>query len=294
MKILAALLVVVAPFAAAGGVPEGEASWRRTETALALVYGTNVLWQAVADPVQGKPYFHPLATPGGVVLSDLRPVDHPWHRGLWWSWKLINGLLYWDEDPRTGRSEAATGLLNWAAETRSDGSARLTFSLSYHPWDGPPVLAEKRVVGASAPAARGYTLDWVSEFTALTNVVLDRSPAGYAGFSLRLGPEQRRWTFTASEGRSGQNGIHGQPARWVKLSAGTNAPAVVIFDHPDNPRHPARWYVDQSMPYFSPAPLFERLLEMPAGKKLVFRYRVIVMDHDPGEAGMNRIQDAFK
>lgn len=222
-------------------------SWRRTETTLALVRGTNVVWQSVADPAQGKPYFHPLATPGGVVVSDLRPADHRWHRALWSSWKFINGLLYWDEDPRTGRSQAATDVVHWAAEARPDGSARLTFSVSYHPWEGMPVLTEKRVVEVSAPTQQGYVLDWVATFTAVTNVVLDRTDAGYAGFSLRLGPAQRKWTFTDSEGRSGQGAIHGQAARWVKFSAGTNAPAVAMFDHPGNLRHPARWYVDQSM-----------------------------------------------
>ena len=289
---------MAALFLAAGAVANSSEaatnSWRRTETTLTLVRGSNVLWQVVADPAQGKPYFHPLATPGGVVVSDLRPADHPWHRGLWWSWKLLNGLLYWDEDPTTGRSEAATDLLNWAAETRPDGSARLTFSLSYHPWNGPPVLMEKRVVQVSAPTEQGYTLDWVSEFTAVTNVVLDRSPAGYAGFSLRLRPEQRKWTFTNSEGRTGQQAIHGQPARWVKITAGTNAPAVAIFDHPDNLRHPARWYVDQSMPYFSPAPLFAGLFEMAAGKTMAFRYRVFVTDEDPGDAALNAAWGAFR
>ena len=269
-------------------------NWRRTDTTLALLRGSNILWQVVADPAQSKPYFHPLATPGGVVVSDLRPTDHPWHRALWWSWKLINGLNYWEEDPQTGRGAAANDLLNWAAETRPDGSARLTFAISCHPWDGPPVLTEKRVVEVSAPTDQGYTLDWVAEFTAVTNIVLDRSPAGYAGFSLRLGPEQRKWTFTNSEGRSGQPATHGQPARWVKLSAGTNAPAVAIFDHPDNLRHPVRWYVDQSMPYFSPAPLFERLLELEAGKKIVLRYRVLVTDQDPGDTAVNGIWGTLK
>jgi alpha-L-fucosidase len=283
------------PVPEASATPAAAAlSWRRTGTSLALVRGSNILWQAVADPAQGKPYFHPLATPGGVIVSDLRPVDHLWHRGLWWSWKLINGLNYWEEDPKTGRSEAATELLNWDAETRPDGSARLTFALSYHPWDGTPVLTEKRVVEVSAPTEKGYTLDWVSEFTAATDVVLDRSPAGYAGFSLRLGPEQRKWTFTDSEGHSGQPAIHGQPASWVKLSAGVDSPAVAIFDHLENLRHPARWYVDQSMPYFSPAPLFERPFEMAAGKTLDFRYRVLVTDQDPGEANMNVQAGAFK
>ena len=294
MNKLAAFLAIAIPFAASGAVQEAAHSWRRTETTLALVSGSNVLWQAVADPAQGKPYFHPLTTPGGVVVSDLRPADHLWHRGLWWSWKLINGLNYWEEDPKTGRGEAATDLLNWTAETRPDGSARLTFALSYHPWNGTPVLTEKRVVDVSAPTEKGYTLDWVSEFTAVTNVVLDRSPAGYAGFSLRLGPEQRKWTFTDSEGRSGQQAIHGQPARWVKLSAGTNSPAVAIFDHSDNLRHPARWYVDQSMPYFSPAPLFAGPFEMAAGKKVAFRYRVFVTDNDPGDTAMNAISGTFE
>jgi hypothetical protein len=285
------------PIQAAADPPASEApgySWRRTDTTLALLRGTNVVWQSVADRAQGKPYFHPLATPGGVVVSDLRPADHRWHRALWSSWKIINGLLYWDEDPKTGRSQAATDALNWTAEPRPDGSARLNFSVSYHPWEGMPVLTEKRVVEVSAPTRNGYILDWVATFTAVTNVVLDRTAAGYAGFSLRLGPEQRKWTFTDSEGRLGQAAIHGQTARWVKLSAGTNAPAVAIFDHPDNPRHPARWYVDQSMPYFSPAPLFERPLEMAAGQEMTFRHRVFVTDQDPGEAKMNAMRDTFK
>jgi hypothetical protein len=146
----------------------------------------------------------------------------------------------------------------------------------------------------SAPTDKGYTLDWASEFIAETNVLLDRSPAGYAGFSLRLGPAQREWSFTDSEWRTGQNTIHGQPARWVKLSAGFNEPAVAIFDHPGNLRHPARWYADQSMPYFSPAPLFDRPFEMAAGKKVVLRYRVVVTDHDPGVTATNAMGESFK
>ena len=86
-------------------------SWRQSEHALALLTGTNVIWQIVADPAQGKPYFHPLATPGGTLLTDLRPTDHPWHRGLWFSWKFINGLNYWEENRQTHSSEGATELV---------------------------------------------------------------------------------------------------------------------------------------------------------------------------------------
>ena len=38
-----------------------------------------------------KPFFHPLSTPAGHCLSIFEPHDHPWHRGLWFTIKLING-----------------------------------------------------------------------------------------------------------------------------------------------------------------------------------------------------------
>jgi hypothetical protein len=286
-------LAVLALLSAAGLQAAETNTWRRTETTLTLLRDGRVVWQVVADPAQGKPYFHPLATPGGVVLTGLRPADHPWHRGLWWSWKYINGLNYWEEDRKTGRSEAATELLKWTGDTRPDGSARLTFALSYHPWQGSPVLTEERTVNLSAPSESGYVLDWTSAFTAVTNVILERTPppgqpnsrpwGGYAGFSLRLAAGQRTWTFRDSEGRLGQKDLHGQPARWVKLTSGAGGPAAVIFDDPSNFQFPSRWFVDQNMPYFSPAVIFEKPRELRAGEKLTLRYRLQVTDHDPGD-----------
>src|SRR5256885_281344 len=63
------------------------AEWQRTETTLAWRQGTNVLWQFNFDPQKGKPFFHPLATTNGTVLTNFKPEDHPWHYGLWFSWK---------------------------------------------------------------------------------------------------------------------------------------------------------------------------------------------------------------
>ncbi len=38
----------------------------------------------------GKPYFYPVNTTTGHNLVWLRPEDHPWHYGLWFSWKYGN------------------------------------------------------------------------------------------------------------------------------------------------------------------------------------------------------------
>jgi len=265
-------------------------SWRVAEHALARLNGTNVVWQINADPAEGKPYFHPLATPDGTVLTALRPEDHPWHRGLWWSWKYINSLNYWEEDRKTGQSAAATELNRCELQPHADGSAHLTFDLGYHPWNAPPVLTEHRTVEISAPTNGGYEMRWTTEFTAMTNVTLSRTPlpgepngqawGGYAGLSLRLNAATRNWIFSNAAKMSGVTNLHGRPARWVKFSAGANRPAVTIFDDAQNRRHPTPWYVNQQMPFFNPALLFHEPLTLAAGERLTLHYRILVTDQD--------------
>jgi hypothetical protein len=265
-------------------------SWRKTEHALALLNGTNMVWQIIADPAQGKPYFHPLATPGGTLLTDLRPSDHPWHRGLWFSWKYINGLNYWEEDRQTHQSEGATELVKAKLQPHADGSAELNFSISYHPWNAPAVLTEQRTVEVSAPASGSYEIKWMAEFTAVTNVTLARKPllgepdgaswGGYAGLSLRLNPATRNWSFSNNDSVSGVAALHGQPASWVSFSAGSDLPAVTVFDDAQNLRHPSPWFVDQKMPFFNPAVLFAKTLTLSPGEKLILRYKIFITDHD--------------
>ncbi|MGO8837344.1 MAG: PmoA family protein [Limisphaerales bacterium] len=288
MKKVIALLV--AGFCAGLSLPAQTNLWRSTEHTLARLDGTNVLWQINAAPTEGKPYFHPLATPGGTLLTDLRPPDHPWHRSLWFSWKFINGLNYWEEDRQTHRSEGATELVEQKLQPHDDGSAMLKFSLSYHPWNAPAVLTEQRTIEVSAPTNGCYEINWTSEFTAVTNVSLTRTPppgepdgksyGGYAGLSLRLNKAMCGWTFSNSSGATDGMALHGKPASWFKFSAGTNLPAVTIFDDAKNLRHPSPWYVNQEMPFFSPALLFNQSLTLSPGKKLTLRYKILIIDHD--------------
>ncbi len=272
-------------------LPAQTSLWRRSDCSLARLDGAVVIWQVVADPAQGKPYFHPLATPGGTLLTDLRPADHPWHRGLWWSWKFINGLNYWEEDRPTGRSEAATELTGCTLDPHEDGSAVLTFALSYHPWNVAPILTEQRTIRISNPVNGRYELLWQSEFTAVSKVTLARTPppdepsgkpfGGYAGLSLRFNPITKGWTFSSSEGLSGVEALHGQRARWIRFSAGPDRPAVTIFDDEQNRPGLTPWYVNQKMPFMSPAPLFSHNRELAPGEKLILRYRISITDHDP-------------
>lgn len=274
-------LVILLSSVCLGGQPE--LAWKQTAESTALVRGEQVVWQLNHKKGEEKSCFHPLCL-GGQALTDFRPADHQWHRAAWFSWKTINGLLYWEEDAQ-GRSPGVNELVSVKAQTKADHSARFELQLTYHPPGKPAVLSEKRVLEVSAPdSAGGYAIDWQSTFRAgKEDVVLDRTPiagepggvawGGYAGLSLRLVPELRSWQFVDADGPAkGTN----KDARWMSFGGKfkDGQAAIVVFDHPKNPRHPTPWYLIQGMPYFSPALVYRSPMKLPAGEDFTLRYRM--------------------
>ena len=238
----------VQPFAT-GRARDSTFAWQQTEKSLALLNSGAVVWQLNFADREGKPYFHPLRLPDGTETTALRPADHPWHLGLWWSWKFINGVNYWECDPKTGKSEGTTEVTRKQITTHPDNSARVEFGLSYHPPQQAPLMTEKRVLLIAAPDAQGnYWIDWQSTFTAGDKEVkLDRTPpsghaggagwGGYAGLSLRFAAAAKQWTFAGSSGAKAQrlcagNRPHGStlpalsaalPSSTLRRTSGTRA-----------------------------------------------------------------------
>jgi type 1 glutamine amidotransferase len=269
-------------------------SWEQTDTSLALLNHGRVVWRLNYDKSEGKPYFHPICLPDGSELTWLRPPDHPWHRALWFSWKYIDGLNYWEEDPATGLSQGRTETVAVRVSPAEDYSAHVEIEFSYHAPGEPAVLTEKRKLHVTPPDERGrYRIDWDSTFAAGgEDVLLDRTPiegepegeswGGYAGLSVRFAESTSGWQVLDSEGRRGLDGNR-MRARWLDLSvrtAGGTLGGIAVLDHPANLRSPAPWYVtmDPAVPfaYFSPAVLYYEPYVIAAGQALRLRYRVLV------------------
>jgi hypothetical protein len=190
-------------------------AWRKEAGMIALIGGDQAVWQFNYQSGQDRLFFHPVAVAGGPVLTSDRPKDHPWHRALWFSWKFINGVNYWEPNAQTGTLDGRTKWSNLQSETRPDFSARLSMEIAYRPADGPPVLKEHRVIAISAPAQDGsYSMDWQMTFTALDKaIVFDRTPlpgepegkpwGGYAGLSVRFAENLPNSKPPAPRARSG-------------------------------------------------------------------------------------------
>ncbi len=286
-------------------------TWQKTTASLALLNHGQVVWQfnhLLDGREKGCPYFHPLRTLDGATLTDLRPGDHLWHRGLRFAWKKINGLEgYWAwpegvsrwPDKEMGRTEVTAVKVI----PGKDYSARFELELSYHPAGEPAVLTEKRTILVSAPDKKGrYQIDWQGDFTAAAekDALLDRTPimgeeggkpwGGYAGLQFRVIHRDHlaAWTLLNSEGGSvtnkanqkkGLETLHGKQARWLDVTLdfkdGKTAGAT-LFDHPGNLRYPAVWHVSSMPNELIQTPIFNSPYNLKAGKTLSFRYLILI------------------
>lgn len=300
--VLAALPQICCNARAAGEV---KYSWHEEKgRSLTLLSGESVVWRFNFGPEQPKPNFYPLAVPGLPSLVIDRPVDHPWHHGLWLSWKFINGVNFWEPDPKTGSPQGRTSWSNVQHATNSDFSASINFELTYTANDDDAVLHEERTMTISPPDETGqYAIDWQSIFRAVkTDVTLSCVPVppaeggvawgGYAGLSVRFAPELSAREACSSEGPvTFDNGIYRGKSTAMDYSGliGDRAAGIAILDHRKNPRHPVNWYVIRSeMSYFNAALLSNQPLLIKADEELTLRYRVIV---HPQRWDVSRLHD---
>jgi hypothetical protein len=303
------LLFLVAGFWCSLGTSLRGETWRwKSEpgTSLALCREDAVVWQFNYAQQEPKPFFHPVATPSGIVLSCDRPPDHAWHHGLWFCWKYINGINYWE--PAQG-SDLPAGRTKWEdveIAVKEDGSANISLDLTYAPADKPAVLTEKRVIAVSPPDRKGtYYFDWMCRFTAGNeDLQLDRTPledepggqpwGGYAGLSVRLSQSLSDRGAATTDGPvefNAQSRFRGRALAMDYHGAVQNSQVgMAICDHPDNLNHPSPWYAIRTpvMSYFSPAVICYGPASLSAGQSMTLKYRVLV---HAGHWGADRLRE---
>jgi hypothetical protein len=226
-----------------------------------------------------KPFFHPIRTPDGQLLTAFEPADHPWHRGLWFTIKFINGENFWEEKP--DETWGTQQVIAMPEVTQEPGDRILISSQSQ--WrrpNGSAVITERRRIEHHPLSEEAYALDLTFALEAVEDLLLDRTPfttwGGYGGLTFRGNPQWRATRLMLSD-RSILDRPTGERAPWCDLSSSIGG--IAIFDHPSNPRHPPPWYgANGENHYFNAAFLFHDPMRLAATEKLTFRYRVLVHD----------------
>jgi hypothetical protein len=288
-------IAVLAACSAALSAQSMTGQWQRDASSLAWRVGPDVVWRFSFDPGSGKPFFNPLSPVGGPSLTNFKPEDHPWHYGLWFSWKYINGVNYWEEDRASGKAEGATRWTAPVITTQADGRATIRMDVTYAHPTGRIDMRETREITVSPPdAAGGYTIDWRAHFTAgpegavLGRTAMPGEPngavnGGYAGLGVRLPsaplvmsvvtPDGPVTNFVNDRARPNAAAVGCNFA-----DGGTTVAALAILSDPANIGENAPWYLinNPTMRFADPAVLAPAVRTMKAGETWTLHYLVAI------------------
>ena len=284
-------------------------SWNETDTSLIFRNRSEIVWQFNYNNRFGNVYFHPL-TVNHTVLTCVSPSDHPWHLGLWFSWKFINGVNYWEylndfKSEETGyKSAGITELRKIDILKNTDFSANIRMELQYHPVGSNVIMTENRNIVISRPFNDGsYFIDHESIFKPLVEeVVLDRTPTegepegkswgGYAGLSIRFNQD-----FTSPEIIAPADSEKYKKNNWLYMGFNTlngEIAGMCILQNPKYTTPTTSWYVinDPAIPfyYYSPAVLFDGRIILKKGETLHLKYRILIL---PGKIGKEDMQSKY-
>jgi hypothetical protein len=243
-----------------------------------------------------RPYLHPVRTLDGVVVTDLRPGDHPWHRGISWALPVVGDHNFWG-GPSYVHGRGYLHLSNNGAmvharfdrvQARPD-RVHIAHDLDWITEGGDRIVTEHRgltvtlVTNAAGPHAWRLGFD-----TAMTNVghepialgsptTRGRPAAGYGGLFWR-GPR----SFTAGHahavgGSRQDDDLMGTRHDWVAFAAQNTT--LVFADAAGNPGHPVQWYVRSAeFPGVAPAPFYDTETVLAPGDTLRLSYTIAVAD----------------
>ena len=249
-----------------------------------------------------KPCFAPIYTPSGTLITEYRPADHAWHTGLYFGWVHVNQANLWGGPwylPETEKYEMVDhshGVQRHdefvEEQVDADGIA-VREQVDWLDADDQPMAAEVRSYGfRKLEEGEGYC--WTIETRiepVVEKLVMGASRAArYSGLELRMGPPFAEAHHRSSEGLEGHENIMGQRARWVS-AAGAAGGAVVMMDHPENPRHPVTWFTRKNL--LGAGLLMPGDLELNRGEALELRYGFLILDQDPGADEIEGLYSEF-
>jgi hypothetical protein len=266
--------------------------------------GAPVLWTYTYGG-KPKPFFHPVTTPKGHLVTINEPHDHIWHRGLWFTLKYVNGINFWEEPKQEGEEAngVQTTLLPPTIQHGPAGEVFLESRLSWNAPDGSTPFLEDRLLAYRPLDHDSYALDWDITLTPQFEVTLDRTPygafgpwGGYSGLTLRGNRNWQNTRLLFADGTTTDRPL-GHPANWADLSGIFDGGfqqhgGIALFDHPENRRHPSPWYGSTGAGhYFNAAIVFHEPLILQEGETLRLRYRALIHD---GQWDAERLNAAYQ
>lgn len=273
------------------------------------------------SPAKNHPFFYglrPLQSKGAVTNHS--PWDHRWHHGLWWSWKFINNVLFWEDHPDYGGNRVGLGraTVNEHSVRACAEAFEVEETLHWVP-DGRArqLLTERRrmVIGlGGVPLRQTWFIDWDMVWTPKEDVTLQTTPfpenawGGYAGLNYRAARSMAaKERVLAPGGIRGAHAVHGERLSWAAYTGCLDGAEVdepkhpamgglAIIEHPENHGYPNTmyaWSATDGFGFLAAAPLMRSDLSLAAGAEFRLRYRTIILGAEESEVDLSAAQSQY-
>lgn len=262
-----------------------------------------------------RPYFSPIRTLAGEVVSLYRPHDHVWHKGITWSLPVVGDENFWG-GPTFVRGEGYVQLPNNGEQRHlgfddddddddhdrdADGrGTRVVESLDWITESGEHLFTERRTLTADVVADDAWVLGFETRMRNVSGrpvsigspTTRGRDNAGYGGLFWR-GPRAFTGGTILAPDVSGGDELRGTRHPWMGFTGvhdGSGARStLVMVDDAANVQHPPQWFArTEDFACLCPAPFFSEEHEVAPGDELVIRVAVVVADGgaDPARAAV--------
>ncbi len=310
-------LIVVAGTAGVSAFrPRAGVALRRDGSHVDVLIGGRPFTTYYFDPTVAKPYFFPLRSAAGTVVTRGFPMtaaiagedhDEPHQRAMYFAHGDINGFDFWGEAafPRWSDHPVSTfgrTVFQSLDEISGDGSAghlRAAFDLIT------PVgtIARETQTYDFSGDDRSRTID--CEFAIHAShgpVTMGDTKEGTFAIRVVKALDSPPGRMVNANGATGEKGIWGKRAEWVDYSGrvADEEVGIAVFGHPQNLRAPTYWHA-RAYGLLAANPFGVRQFTgerrqngkylIPAGEALVFRYRVFIHH---GDARQAQVAEAYR
>ena len=254
-------------------------------TLFSYVYNSQT--PAIESP---RPYFHPLRTLNGNIVSGFRPHDHRWHHGLSLTCANLSGHNFWGgrtyvrdqgyvQLDNNGRQRDVQLTLTMLPQN-SENVVRFYQDIEWYSQQDMLLFSDNRQM-----IARIKEDYWSLELSFHPNdfdnfkaiwgspTTQGRENAGYGGLFWRGPRDFIGGEILMSDGREGAD-LMGQSSPWLAYIGQhdeTDDYSTLIFvDDAQNPRHPTPWFVRNTTPMVCPYFAFHDEYEQAPGESFKF------------------------
>ncbi len=245
-------------------------------------------------------YIHPLYSLDGDTLTEEFPVDHPYHRGIFWAWHqhyigeqsigdgwIMKDISYDVVDVQT-KADKTSALIRLNVLWKSP-----VFQ------NGEPYLEERTNITIHNLQQDVRKIDFEIVLLPLVPGVYiggSEDKKGYGGFCCRIKMPDGL-IFTAKNGQVIPQELQLEAGPWMDFSAPYGnqgqVSGITILCHPGTPNYPAPWILRQKTSMQNIVFPGEKKVELSLKRPTILRYRLIIHRGNAGSVDISKWQAEY-